>query len=160
MKQTLEKDHEKIVWHAPEFEYIHKDLEWYWTTLIASAVLFLIAIWQQDLLFAIFIVIAEALFIHWAREYPRTLKFMIDDRGIEIGHIKSYTYVHLSGFHILTHSDHGELILRTKTRLHPYTRIIVVKEDIPDIKAFLRRHLPEIEYEESLSDHFGRMIGF
>ena len=160
MKQTIEKNHHTIVWHAPEFEYIHKDIVWYWLTMIGASVLFLIALWQNNLLFAIFIVISEVLFMHWAREYPKTLRFAITKRGVEIGDVKSYEYSHLSGFHIIHRTDHGELILKTKNRIHPYTKVIVIAEDIPEISEFLKKHLSEIEYEESMADHFERMIGF
>ncbi len=160
MKESIEKNHEKIVWHAPEFEYIHKGIAWYWMTLIGAAVLFLIALWQRNLLFAIFIVISEALFLHWAREFPKTLRFAITKKGIEIGNIKSYEYSQLEGFHIIHRTDHGELILKTKTRIHPYTKIIVISEDIQEITDFLKKHIPEMAYEESLSEHFEKMIGF
>lgn len=160
MKESIEKNHEKIIWHAPEFEYIHKDIMWYWLTVIGSAVMFLVALWQHNLLFAIFIVIAETLFMHWAREYPKTIRFAITKKGVEIGHLKAYDYAHLSGFHIIHRTDHGELILRTKVHLHPFIKIIALSEDIPEISEFLKKHIPEMEYEESLADHFERMIGF
>lgn len=160
MKQSIEKNHEKIIWHAPEFEYIHKDIVWYWLTVIGAAILFLIALWQQNLLFAIFIVISEVLFMHWAREYPKTLRFAITKKGVEIGDVNSFDYTQIAGFHIIHRTDHGELILKTKNRVHPYTKMIVLSEDIPEITEFLKKHIPQIDYEESLADHFEKMIGF
>jgi len=160
MKQTIEKTHDKIIWHAPEFEYIHKDIVWYWLTMIGASVLFLIALWQNNLLFAIFIVISEVLFMHWAREYPKTIRFEINKKGFEIGHLKNMEYSQISGFRILHRTDHGELILKTKNHIHPYTKVIVISEDIPEITEFLKKHIPEIEYEESMTDHIEKMIGF
>ena len=129
-------------------------------TIIAAAVLFLIALWQHNLLFAIFIVISEVLFMHWAREYPKTIRFAITKKGVEIGHLKSFDYSQIAGFHIIHRTDHGELILKTKNRIHPYTKIIVISEDIAEVSEFLKKHIPEIEYDESLTDHFEKMIGF
>lgn len=160
MKKNIEKNHEKIIWHAPEFEYIHKDIVWYWLSVIAASVLFLIALWQQNLLFAIFIVISEVLFMHWAREYPKTMRFTINKKGVEIGDADFLEYSHLSGFHIIHRNDHGELIIKTKNRIQPFTKIIVLTEDIPEITEFLKKHLSQIDYEESMVDHFERMIGF
>ena len=160
MKKTLEKNLERIVWHAPEFEYVHKDIIWYWLSIITASVLFLVAVRQRNLLFALFIVVAEFLLVHWAKEYPKTLRFSITKRGIEIGDLDKYNYEHISGFYVIQHEDHGELILKTDLRIHPYVKILLVKEDIADIKTFLKNHIAEMKYEESLTDHFEKMIGF
>lgn len=160
MKKSIEKNHEKIIWHAPEFEYIHKDIVWYWLSVIGAGVLFLIALWQQNLLFAIFIVVSEILLMHWAREYPKTLRFAITKKGVELGNMQSFEYSQIAGFHIIHRADHGELILKTKNRIHPYTKIIAISEDIPEITEFLKKHISEIEYEDSMTDHLERMIGF
>lgn len=160
MKKSIEKNHEKIIWHAPEFEYIHKDIVWYWLSVVGASILFLIALWQNNLLFAIFIVISEVLFMHWAREYPKTLRFAITKKGVEIGDAHYLEYSQIAGFHIIHRHDHGELILKTKNRIHPYTKVIVIAEDIPEITEFLKKHIPQMDYEESLADHFEKMIGF
>ncbi len=160
MSNNLEKSKEDISWHAPEFNYVHKDVEWYWLTVIASSVIFLLAVWQRNLLFAFFIVIAEFLLLHLGRQYPKTMKFSLTKNSVSIGGIKEYPYSHIAGFHILRHEDHSELIFRTKNRLEPYVKILVDSDHIQEIKKFLAGHLPEIDYEESLTDHFGRMIGF
>ena len=160
MNNQLEKSKDQISWHAPEFNYIHKDVEWYWLTIISSAVIFLIAIWQKNLLFAFFIVIAEFLILHWGRQFPKTIKFSLTKNSVQIGGIKEYPYSHILGFHILRHDDHSEIIFQTKNRIQPFVRILIDSNHIPEIKKFLGEHLPEIEYEESLSDHFGKIMGF
>ena len=52
-------ENKEIIWQAPEFRYRHKDESWYWLTIMATAVLFLISLWQKNFLFAIFAVIAN-----------------------------------------------------------------------------------------------------
>ncbi len=160
MEKELEKSKDTITWHAPEFKYVHKDIEWYWLTVIVAAVIFLIAIWQRNLLFAFFTVISEFLVLHWAREYPKTLRFALTKNSVRIGGINEYPYSQLAGYHILRHEDHSELVFQTKNRLQPYLKILIETDHIPEIKKFLSEHLPEIEYEESLTDHFGKILGF
>ncbi|MBI4992481.1 MAG: hypothetical protein HZB99_04680 [Candidatus Harrisonbacteria bacterium] len=159
MDPTLDEKKE-ISWTAPEFRYVHKDVGWYWLTLIAAGIIFLIALWQRNLLFAMFIVIAEAMTIMWAKEFPKNIEFKLNRKGLQIGKIKFYGYEELSGFHILESHDRTELILKTKTKLHPYLKILLEDAEIPEIKELLKKYLPEIEYEESLTDAISKMIGF
>jgi len=152
---------EEIIWQAPEFQYRHKELEWYWLSIIAAGILFLFALWQKNLLFAIFIVIAEIMLIVWANELPKNLQFKINKNGVQIGGLKSYYFEELGGFHICEkEGGWGELVLKTRNKLHAYVKILVFNKDIPEIKKFLKEKLPEMEYQESLSDHLGRRIGF
>ena len=160
MANNLEKSKDQISWHAPEFNYVHKEVEWYWMTIIVASVVFLISIWQRNLLFAFFIVIAEFLILHWGRQFPKTLKFSLTKNSVRIGNIDEYPYSHIAGFSILRHDDHSEIVFQTKKSLQPYLKILIDSDHIKEIRAFLAEHLPEIDHDEPLSDHFGRMMGF
>lgn len=153
---------EQITWYAPEFKYHHKELAWYWLSIIAAGILFLIALWQRNLLFGIFVIIAELLVIIWAKEYPKNISFKLDKRGLGIGKIKIYAYQNLEGFHIHEsgNDEFVELIFKTNKRLHPHLTILTDKNDLEEVKEFLKQHLSEIEYEEPLSEAISRIIGF
>ena len=151
-------ENKEITWQSPEFEYNYKDIGWYWMTIIAAAILFLLAIWQKNPLFGIFIVIAEIMLIFWAKEQPKILNFIINKKGVGIGTRHFYEYDNIQGFHVHERSYNNELILKTKNKLHPYIFILVSKKDISAIKEFLKNHLPEIEYEESLTEALSRII--
>ena len=151
----------EIIWHAPEFKYHDKDLHWYWLSIIGAGILFLIALWQRNFLFGIFVIIAELMVIIWAKEFPKNIRFKLNKKGLEIGKINFYSYEELAGFHI--HEEEGEfleLILKTNKRFHPYLKVLVDKDDSEEIKNFLKNHLPEIEYEEPVSEVISRIIGF
>ncbi len=150
----------EIVWLAPEFSYTEKGPGWYWLTLIASAVIFLVAVWQGNILFSIFIVAAEIMLLYWARQNPKTIEFRITAEGFKIGNIKTYEFENLAGFSIVEGRDSSELILKTNTMLHPYVRVYIFNKDQDLIKAFLHKHLEEIEYNEPFSEGISRIIGF
>ncbi|OGN00376.1 MAG: hypothetical protein A2651_01635 [Candidatus Yanofskybacteria bacterium RIFCSPHIGHO2_01_FULL_42_12] len=151
---------EVIKWEAPEFEYSYKGVGWYWTSILASIVLILISIWQGNLLFIIFIIVAEILFVFWGREYPKTIQFTLNRKGISIGSLKEYAFEDFQGFHIKESESADELILKTKNRLHLYVKIVLPHSNREMVKQFISRHLPAMEYEESLHDHFSKLIGF
>ena len=104
----------EITWYAPEFKYHHKELGWYWLSIIGSGVLFLISLWQKNLLFGIFVIIAELMVIIWAKEFPKNIRFKLSGKGLEIGKMKSYSYEELDGFHIHEEDEDGfsELIFK------------------------------------------------
>lgn len=151
----------EIVWNAPEFQYRYKDASWYLLSVAITVILVLLAIWQKNILFAIFVIIAELTIIHWAKRVPKILEFKISNRGVGIGKIKFYPYEELIGFHIRDNQDGAEeLILATKSKINPFIKISIPNQDIPEMKELLKKFLNEVEYEESVIDVFIRMIGF
>lgn len=161
----------EIIWTAPEFKYHQKDVSWYWLSILAAAVIILISLWLKNFLFAIFVVIAEIVLISWAKRQPKNIKFGINEKGISIGEAKFYEYKELKGFflkegpaarpaHLSGQGPEGELILKTNFKIEPYIKIFVFNGDIPEIKSFLKNHLEEIEYTESLHEAISKIIKF
>lgn len=151
----------EIIWQAPEYLYREKDVSWYWLSIIITALLVLISLWQRNFLFLVFVVIAEAMILFWAKEYPKNIEFKLDSKGIQIGNIKTYPFDDLEGYHLHEENDYAaELILKTRNRFNPFVKILVSIDDIPAIKEFLQIHLNEVEYDESLHDRISKIIGF
>ncbi|OGY63995.1 MAG: hypothetical protein A3I89_00095 [Candidatus Harrisonbacteria bacterium RIFCSPLOWO2_02_FULL_41_11] len=159
-----EAESTEIIWEAPEFEYRHKSVDWYWASIIAAALIFLLAIFMGNILFAIFVVMAETMLIFWAKQYPENIRFKLDRKGLHLGTMKFYEYEDFEGFHIIERAgedgDAGKLIFKTKSKLHPYIKILFAGENASKIKNFLKQYLGEVEYEESLTDGISKMIGF
>lgn len=153
---------ENFVWQAPEFKHNYKDIAWYGISIATAFFLFIAAIWQKNLLFGIFVIIAEIMLLFWAKQRPKDIHFKIDKKGVYIGEMKFYSYEELAGFHLIEGEgdEMGELILKTKNRLHPHVKILIENGNIPRIKNILKDHISEIEYEESLSDSISKFIGF
>jgi len=151
----------EITWHAPEFKYRYKDISWYWLSFAVAGVLILLSLWQKNLLFIIFIIIAESMIIIWANRFPKELRFKLDKKGVYIDKINFYPYEELDGFHILENEDEdSDLILKTDSKIHPYIKIMISSEDIEEIKSFLQNYLEEVEYEESFVDRVENLLGF
>ena len=66
-------------WSAPEFEYRPKSVSWYWISIICAAAIIAFAIWEQNFLFGIFVVIAEILLIAWGNEMPATVSITLTE---------------------------------------------------------------------------------
>lgn len=154
----------EVRWTAPEFEYFHKGNFWYWLTVLAAGLLIIVSLWQRNVLFAIFIFIAEILFLRLGSQIPQQLDFRLSDLGIELGNKKHYRYEELSGFVTKRLDGHeegaSELILKRKHRLSTNIKILFPTKIWEELRLFINKHLPELEHEESLVEHIGKIIKF
>lgn len=151
-------------WSAPEFEYHPKAVSWYWILAIGAIVLITIALLQKNFLFAIFLLIALILVLKLGHQHPRYLDFHLNDRGLTINNEKLHPYDSMDGFAVqkIDHDDNGlsEVIFRRKHRLGTFLKVLIPTKHIEEVRIFLNNYLPEIEYEESLTDHISRLLKF
>jgi len=154
---------EPIRWSAPEYHYYRKDVSWYWLVIIVTIVLTALALWQKNFLFAVFIILASVLTIAWGRREPNVIDFTLSEKGLDVGNRKFYAYENLSGFAIIPAPEDPELeelVIKHKSRLTGWMKIIIAGQRKEQIKNLLSRHLPEIEYQESLTEHIARILRF
>ncbi len=160
----MEKEKTIINWEAPEFSYIEKEPIWFLSVGLFGAIFLIYSIWQQNLLFAIFIIISSLLLFHWAKEKPKTLLFTLSEDGINIGENHSYLWSNLEYFCILkSHREHdhfGELIIRRKDRINPYLTIHIPANQLVEIREYCLLYLKESEYTETYTDAIQRLIKF
>ncbi|MDD5430756.1 MAG: hypothetical protein PHP03_00810 [Candidatus Pacebacteria bacterium] len=151
----------EISWIAPEYRYYEKSASWYWMSALIAAALLVFFVWQKNILFSAFIIIAEILLIAWGQRQPQKINFKIDSKNITIGIYKTIPYEAVKGFDIREDDgDFGELILQMKSVVNPYVKILVFNKEIPEIKDFLKEKIKEIEYIDSISDTLSRKIKF
>ncbi len=153
---------QQFSWQAPEFEHWEKPRVWYLGLILVTALICIIALWQGNFLFAVFAVLAAFVLVSSGRHKPRVIEMRLTENELIVDGAKSYTHDQLSGFavHRLDMSDDGfsELIIQKKHKLGGYMKFLYPTAHTTDIRHFLNNHLPEIEYEESLSDHLARWL--
>lgn len=154
----------EIKWVAPEFEYFAKDISWSWLVMIVGIIVIAIALWQRNFLFAIFLIISVLLIIFWGKQKPRDIEFTLDEHGLDIERKKFYPYHGFEGFSVrpLMAKDekYTQLVFKFRARLKPYFKIGIKVNDIEKFKKFINQYIPEIEYEESISDHLSKIFRF
>jgi len=167
-KPGVNRSESVISWQAPEYEQIHKDISWYWLSLIVAIVIAVAAIWQNNFLFAIFIGIAWLVFVNLARRLPPTWIFKISKQGLAIHSASEsdktyrlYLWQDIDGFDIHEATNEFKwLVLRIKSRFSPYLKINFYHQDEEKIKNFLLEFLPKEEYKKSVADSISEIIGF
>lgn len=165
MKKKIEEN-SVIFWQAPEYEYQHKDVSWYWLSVIAAIIVAALAVWQKNFLFAIFVVVAELVIISFAGRFPVVWEFKINDKGVGIGKpnkeaSRFYPYKDLLSFDIHpAGEEHKELIIKLESKLKPLLKINIHSKDEEKIKEFLLKFLPQEEISASAIDSLSKLIRF
>lgn len=155
---------EQITWEAHEFEYHHKDIGWYYLVIIAAVILIALAVWQSNYMFAVFLVVAGTMALYWGYERPGVTTITITGEGVKPNRFKFIPMGELLGFAVKEGGQHdpewGSILLRSKHRFSPYTKLPIPRGKIEQVRVLLHRHLDEFEYDESLIDEVLRWLKF
>lgn len=161
LKAMAEKE---IIWEAPEFEYREKGAAWYWLSMVVAIVILVLAVWQKNFLFGVFVIIAEILLIVWGNQQPRMISFKLGETGLTINNTKTYAYKDIENY---AFDEEGEewvsAIFKLRRQFRPKLKAILPKEMVGEVKALLKTRaadLMEVEWEQSLIDSLERLIGF
>ncbi len=151
----------EVKWEAPEFLYQVKDVSWYWLSIILAVIILAIAVWQQNFLFGVFVIIAEMLILIWGNTRPRDVKFKITEKGINFGQHKFHPYGDFATFSIDegVDGDWSEIYLVFKTKFHPPLNALIPNEKVESVRSRLKLFLKEIEHQMTLSDALIRFLG-
>lgn len=161
-EENKEKEKFEIKWQATEFFYYQKNVSWYWLVLIFGIVVMAFALWQKNFLFAVFIVFALILLFYWGRNQPRSVKFKLNEKGLEFDK-KLHSYEDFEYFAINENTgvdSLNQIILKTKGRLKSLMHIYIEKDKMAAVKKELAKRLEEHEYEESLIDSLLKIFRF
>jgi len=140
---------------AFEYEYYSKGWLWYSGAIAIGLILIFIAVWQENFLFAVFVVIAGVMVIIWGKRRPKSVRFELNEKYLTIAG-KERELNDFEGFYM----EGNLLVLKAKGRFGSYLKIRVNEEVFDKIKKELQKKMSEVEYEESLIDVFGHWLGF
>ena len=146
-------------WEVDEYEQHDRPRRWYMVMGTAGAVLIIYALFTQNFLFALIIVLfAMVLFLQSHQTAPKVV-IRVTDRGVGIQH-RFYEYNELDNFFIIYQPPEIQtLFIDTKTSLRPRLRLPLLDNDPNDLRFTLRQYMAEdtTAEEEPLSDRVARM---
>jgi hypothetical protein len=147
-------------WKAPEFSQTPKEKSWFIIPAIITIVLGIFALFTENFIFLILIIIAFVVFYIYAKKEPRIIRFKINIKGIEVDK-KLYEFNELKSFWLFYNPpEQKELSIRSKKSFIPYIKIPLTDEDPNEIRKFLLNFLSEKPHKESLIEIWMRKIGF
>jgi hypothetical protein len=154
-------EEKEISWRAAEYDHYEKGGGWYLLVGGAALILFIIAMWQKNFFFGIFILLAGIMVISLANKKPNVLDFKLTEKGCEVGRGVFYEYGQLENFSLRNRQGRlDELILRKKATFNPFMRIPIDGQTAEKAKVFLAEKLPEVEDQSTLLDVLIDFLGF
>jgi len=153
-KQPLE-------WEVHEYVHTEKSQDWYWALGLIAVAGAVAAIMFNNVLFAIFILIAAFVLALFAARKPDTVHFALTQRGIRVNKVL-YPYKNLKSFAVdeLSPNHTPKLIVESNKILAPH--LIIPLEDVnaDDVHDFLVDFLPEDDHVEPLTHRVMEWLGF
>jgi len=148
-----------ISWQAPEFVQAERSASWYLWSIVVAGILILIALFQGNFLFALFILIAEILLVTVGRQSPANHLYVINKEGLFFDEQPLRLFSESSGFAFFPLGGrHVELVLRPIKKLHTYVKVLVPEERVEDIERVLAHHMTSFEYNGTVSDALARWL--
>ncbi|MEK9154845.1 MAG: hypothetical protein AAB596_02145 [Patescibacteria group bacterium] len=166
MKKISQENEAEIVWQIPEYEYQPKDVNWFWLSLILAIIMLAFSFWQENFLFAIFVLIAFFVVNVFARRFPPIWEFKINKSGISLNlttgeNKRFYGYNDIESFDIHdAGEEYKELILQFHKKFSPHLKINIHSSDEEKIKRFLTQFIKQEEIEPLLIDSLSKLIRF
>jgi hypothetical protein len=151
-----------VTWDAPEYEHRPKEISWYWISIIVSVILIAIAVWQQNWLFVVFIVIAEVLVLFWGDRSPDMIPITVNEKGVRIGEDKFYERARIAAFSIVPHEHTNwfDLVFHLDRRLLPNVIVKIPHDKAHEVHQRLSELYAFFDYEESFVETLERFFGF
>ena len=150
---------EPIVWHAYEYLYREKSTDWYWAVSIIAISMAVTSILFNNVLFAVFIILAFATLMMYSNRKPRLLQVKLGDRGVEEGRTH-YHYSSIESFWVEDRHGVAKLIMKSKRKTLPYIIIPIVDTSADDVRDHIGQYLPEEEHTEPLAKQIMEYLGF
>ncbi len=148
-----------ISWQAPEFEHLERSANWYLWSMVIAAGLIIVALVQKNILFSLFILIAEVILVAFGRQAPATRLYSLYPEGLFVDDEHLRLFSEASGFAFFdVGRRYVELIIRPSKKLHSYVKVLVARERVADVKQVLEHHLPPFEYNGTMSDAMARWL--
>ncbi len=158
----IQKNQEKTlaVWTFPEFIKHERSQKWYILMIAVVIGLLLFAIFTQNFLFAIIIILIGTILALFDLKDPMTIKFQIIETGIRISE-NFYSWRELENFWIIYHiPETKNLYFKFKNFIKPNVIIPLENQNPVLIREILLKYLREDleQEEESFSEKFGKII--
>lgn len=149
-----------ISWTASEFANSHKDIVWYSGYIAALlAICGLIFAITNDLLASIAILVAGFLFLVMAAKKPRSLQYVISERGLNVGE-KFYEYSGFKSFNLTYNNGISNIDLIPTKRFATEISIFLPPDQGQAILNIISGHLPHDEKASNKIDEWTKKLKF
>jgi hypothetical protein len=151
----------ELIWRAPEYEAKDRSALWYFGLGVVSVALVLVALWQENFLFAIFVVLAALVITALTKEPPPLRTFKLNDNGLDIDGLKALPFGRMHGFSVEESSENSELmvlVIHSQEIIHHTLHILIPREKLGEARAILASRLKEVPHNPSLFEELLKFL--
>ena len=149
---------EKVSWRGPEHFHMEKTLDWYFAVGVVALAGAIAAVFLENYIFAILIIVAAFALIMLASRTPRTVDMEVNDSGIIFGEFR-YPYKSLESYDVEKVPE-LRILLKTKKPWMPVVIIPAHDADREMVENILSKHLEAEDLKESVIHKIFEYIGF
>jgi hypothetical protein len=146
-------------WNTLEYKEKNRSVDWYWAVGIITIAIVVIAIFLQNFLFAVLILISVGTLMMFAIRSPKVMECTVNERGIILEKYL-HPYSELEAFWISNSESEPKLILKSKKQIMPLTIISIEEVDPSELRVYMLNFLDEKEMEEPLPHKIMDFLGF
>jgi hypothetical protein len=153
---------QKITWQTVDHIKEEKSADWFWIVSIVAVSIAVLAIFFNNVLLALLILLATFTTFMLAHSAPRIVEYELSRKGVRVGDIL-YSYNSLDAFYVIDEDgyDRDRILFKSKRAFMP---MIVVPlgegSDPEEIRDYLLEYVDEEEMYEPISEHIMNMLGF
>jgi hypothetical protein len=152
----------KITWETLDHIKEEKSNDWFWIVGIIAVAIAVLAIFFNNILFALLILIASFTSFMMANSTPNFVRYEINRRGVVAGSTV-YTYAGLQSYYVIDEDGYyrDRILLKSKNFFMPLIVIPLGGEADPEeVREYLLEYLDEEEMEETGVQKFFDSLGF
>lgn len=148
-------------WTTTRVKETKKSGMFYGILMGIMVILLAISIWQNNLLFGVFIILAVGTMLFIAGQPSQQYRFAITPKGIHIGDEEiEHPFDRLSHFDIYEYADGDkELFIMPKERFRTLIHMRIHPQDQETIISILTQKIPQKTIEPSLLDILSKVVG-
>jgi len=154
---------EPLVWEADEHVHTDKGKDWYWALGLMAVALAVGALLFNNVLFAVFVLVAAVVLAMLASQKPRRVTFAVTQRGVRVDD-KLYPYQSIETFGVeeqdVNSTDADKLILQLKSNFAMNVIIPLVGVDSDEVHTRIGAFVPEEDLVEPLTHRVMEALGF
>jgi hypothetical protein len=148
-------------WDAFEYEPKDRSNDWFWAVGIITVAIAVTAIFLNNLLFGLVVILGGFVLSLYASRPPRRVDVVLDDLGIRVDNV-FYAYRNLESFWVEEHHHIPKILLKSQRLVMPFISIPLDDDEIPadEVRSYLIQHLPEVFHGETIFEKILERLGF
>lgn len=152
----------KISWEALEHIEAERSDDWFWIVGIIAIGGAVLAIYFNNLLFALLILIGVFSIFLQANTEPRVMKYELNRKGLVVGD-RLYPYSTLESYYVVDEDgwDRDRILFKSTKTFMPLLVVPLGEDNDPEeVSDFLIQYLDEEHLEESVIEKISLLLGF